>query len=60
MRWFTDLLGLFREYRWGYALWEFKGPFGIVAHGRPGAVYEELYGYKVDRPLLELLLKNRI
>jgi endoglucanase len=60
LRWFTDLLGLFRGYRWGYALWGFEGDFGIVDHGRPGAVYETIDGYKVDRALLELLLENRV
>ena len=36
LRWFADLLGLFREFGWGFALWNFEGPFGIVGHGRPG------------------------
>lgn len=60
LRWFTDLLGLFKAYGWGYSLWNFEGDFGIVNHGRPGAVYETFDGYKVDRALLDLLLENRI
>jgi hypothetical protein len=59
MRWFTDLLGVFKEFGWGYALWHFQGPFGIVDHGRPGARLESIRGYHVDRALLELLLANR-
>jgi len=59
LRWFTDLFGLFGEFGWGYALWNFEGAFGIVGHGRPGAVYEEMYGYPVDRALMDLLLENR-
>lgn len=59
MRWFTDLFGLFKEFHWGFALWNFVGPFGIVEHGRPGAVYEALHGYQVDRALLDLVLASR-
>jgi hypothetical protein len=59
LRWLADLLALYREFGWGYSLWEFAGPFGIVGHGRPGAVYETLDGYRVDRALLDLLLENR-
>ncbi len=55
LRWFTDLLSLYREYGWGCALWNFRGPFGIVEHGRPGTAYELYRGYRVDRALLELL-----
>ena len=60
LRWFEDLLGIFRGFGWGYAFWEFKGPFGIVEHGRPGTVYEEWRGLKVDRKLLDLYLENRV
>jgi endoglucanase len=60
LNWFKDLLGLYKSFGWGYALWNFEGPFGIVNHGRPGAVYETLHGYAVDRALLELLLEARV
>jgi endoglucanase len=36
--WFADLFAVFGEFGWGYALWEFEGPFGLVGHTRPGAV----------------------
>ncbi|MFZ6026654.1 MAG: glycoside hydrolase family 5 protein [Chloroflexota bacterium] len=60
LRWFEDLFGLYGEFGWGYSLWEFEGAFGIVRHGRPGAVYEKLGGYEVDRALLSLMLANRV
>ena len=60
LRWFGDLFGLYGEFGWGYALWNFAGDFGIVEHGRPGAVYENLHGYNVDRAMLDLLLENRV
>ncbi len=60
IRWLRDLFGVFGEFGWGYALWNFAGDFGIVEHGRPGASYEMLHGYKVDRALLDLLVENRV
>jgi endoglucanase len=58
--WFRDLLSLYREFRWGYALWNFEGPFGIIEHGRPGAKFELYKGYRVDRKLLDLLMEYRV
>lgn len=49
-----------KEFGWGYALWNFAGDFGIVGHGRPGTVYEEIGGYQVDRALLDILLESRV
>lgn len=60
LRWLSDLFGLYKEFGWGYALWNFAGDFGIVEHGRPGAVYEEVHGYQVDRALLEILQSSRV
>ena len=58
LRWFADVLDLLRGYGWGYALWEFEGPFGIVGHRRPGARFERRGGYDVDVDLLDLLLHH--
>lgn len=60
IRWLSDLLSIYKEFRWGYAMWNFQGPFGIIDHGRPGTQYECVSGYNVDRALLELLLANRV
>jgi hypothetical protein len=60
MRWLADLLGVFKEFGWGYAMWNFQGPFGIIEHGRPGSRLEFLGGYNVDRALLELMLVSRV
>jgi hypothetical protein len=60
MRWLVDLFGVFREFGWGYAMWNFQGPFGIVEHGRPGAKVELLHGYKVDRALFDLMVESKI
>jgi len=60
LRWFDDLLGIYREFKWGYALWQFTGNFGIIDHGRPGVKYEVMDGFNVDRELFELLLDNMV
>ena len=60
MRWYTDLLGVFKQFKWGYAMWNFRGPFGIIEHGRPGAKFEPMAGYQVDRALLDLIMENRV
>ncbi len=59
LNWFTDLLSIYKEYRWGYSLWNFKGPFGVVEHGREGTRWELIENFKVDRDLLELLKQHR-
>jgi aryl-phospho-beta-D-glucosidase BglC (GH1 family) len=60
LRWLADLVSVFSEFRWGYAMWHFKGPFGIIEHGRPGAKFESIAGYEVDRALLDLMLEHRV
>jgi aryl-phospho-beta-D-glucosidase BglC (GH1 family) len=55
LRWFNDILDIFNEYGFGYALWNFKGDFGIIEHGRKGTKWEMIDGFKVDRELFELL-----
>jgi aryl-phospho-beta-D-glucosidase BglC (GH1 family) len=59
-RWLADMLAVYKEFKWGYALWNFQGPFGIVEHGRPGTQWALIAGYKVDRALLDLMLENRL
>jgi endoglucanase len=59
LRWLSDLMSIYEENHWGYSLWNFKGPFGIVEHGRPGAVYENMKGLMVDHQLLEIMLRHR-
>ncbi len=59
IRWLRDLLSVYKEFGWGYALWNFEGPFGIIDHGRPGSKLEWLSGYKVDRLMLDLMLESR-
>jgi endoglucanase len=59
VRWLTDLLRVFNELGWGFAMWNFEGPFGIINHGRVGANLESMDGYQVDRDLLDLMRNSR-
>jgi aryl-phospho-beta-D-glucosidase BglC (GH1 family) len=60
LRWLTDLLSVFQESGWGFAMWGFQGPFGIIDHGRPGASFEPIDDYRVDRALLDLMIESRV
>jgi endoglucanase len=60
LRWMSDLFGVYKEFGWGYSLWNFAGSFGIIDHGRAGARFEQINGYNVDRDLLDILTQNRV
>ena len=55
LAWARDLLSLWKEAGWGWALWNFRGSFGILDSDRSDVAYEEFQGHKLDRKLLELL-----
>jgi endoglucanase len=40
------------------ALWNFRGPFGVLDTQRPGTKFEDWHGHQLDRPLLALLQKK--
>ncbi len=53
--WMKDLLSLWKEVGWGYALWNLKGDFGILNSNRADVNYESYKGHKLDRKMLELI-----
>ena len=53
--WMRDSLQLWRDAGWGWALWNFRGPFGILDSGRSDVAYENWRGHKLDRAMLEVL-----
>ena len=57
LQWFEALLSLMKEQNIGYALWNFRGTFGILDSERADIQYEDWYGHKLDRELLTLLQK---
>lgn len=56
LAWFGDVLSILSENGIGFALWEFKGSFGLLDSGRADVDYEDWYGHKLDRKLLDLLM----
>lgn len=57
LAWFADVLDILSTNGIGFALWNFVGDFGILNTGRTDVNYENWYGYKLDRKLLNLLKK---
>jgi endoglucanase len=55
LAWMRDMLGLFKEAGWGWALWNFVGSFGVCNSGRVDVNYETWHGRKLDRAMVELL-----
>lgn len=55
LAWFRDTLDVIGELNSGWALWNFRGPFGVLDTERPGTKFEKWRGHKLDRPLLTLL-----
>jgi len=55
--WMEDYLKIWKEAEMGWALWNFEGAFGIINSGRDDVEYEDFYGRKLDRKMLELLQK---
>jgi len=58
LAWFNDTLDVLGELKSGWALWNFRGPFGVLDTERPGTKFEDWHGHKLDRPLLTLLQKK--
>lgn len=57
MAWLNDVLELLTSEGIGYAIWNFRGEFGILDSGRRDVDYEDWHGHKLDRKMLELLQK---
>ncbi|NDK17156.1 MAG: glycoside hydrolase, partial [Armatimonadetes bacterium] len=57
LRWMEDSLANWQKAGWGWAQWNFRGSFGILDSGRADVQYEDWEGHKLDRQMLELLLR---
>ncbi len=58
LAWFGDVLDILGKNGIGFGLWNFKGDFGILDSGRTDVAYEDWHGHKLDRKLLNLLMKH--
>jgi len=50
-----DNLEIWKANKWGYAMWCFRGSFGVADSGRSDVAYENYKGLKLDRKMIELL-----
>ncbi len=57
LAWMEDCLQNWQKAGWGWALWNFRGSFGILDSGRKDVDYEDFHGHKLDRKMLDLLQK---
>ncbi len=55
MAWMRELMGQWKEAGWGWAMWNFRGGFGILDSERADVQYEDFKGHKLDRKMLELI-----
>jgi aryl-phospho-beta-D-glucosidase BglC (GH1 family) len=55
LRWAEDCLANWQKANWGWAVWNFRGPFGILDSQRPDVKYESFEGHRLDRKFLDLL-----
>jgi len=55
LSWLRDVLEILTDAGIGYALWNFRGDFGILDSNRKDVKYEDWHGHKLDRKLLSLL-----
>jgi len=58
LRWMEDCLVNWQKADMGWALWNFRGPFGVLDSERLDVNYEDYRGYELDRKMLELLQKH--
>jgi len=57
LAWFGDVIDILTNAGIGYALWNFRGDFGIMDSNRTDIQYTDWYGHKLDSKLLDLLKK---
>ena len=55
LRWAEDNLRNWQHAGLGWALWNFRGSFGILDSNRKDVRYEDFHGHQLDRQFLELL-----
>ncbi|MGH8020348.1 MAG: hypothetical protein ACREIA_19115 [Opitutaceae bacterium] len=58
LAWMKDLLDVCNQAGFGWALWEFRGPFGLLDSQRADVDYVLWNGHQLDLEMLELLQGN--
>lgn len=55
LAWMEDYLKIWQGSQMGWALWNFRGSFGVLDSNREDVIYEDFHGHKLDRQMLDLL-----
>jgi len=55
LKWLRELMSQWKQAGWGWAMWNFRGGFGILDSGRADVKYEDYKGHQLDREMLEIL-----
>lgn len=55
-----DQLSLWKEWGWGWALWNFRGDFGILDSNRKDVQYQAYKGHQLDSEMLSVLVDGMI
>ncbi len=55
LAWMRSWLERWRDAGFGWALWNFRGSFGLLDSGRADITYEDWRGHRLDREMLRLL-----
>ncbi len=58
LSWFGEVVDILGSNGIGFALWNFRGDFGILDSGRKDVDYEDWHGHKLDRKLLDLIRRS--
>jgi endoglucanase len=58
LAWFRDVLEILAGHGIGYALWNFRGAFGVLDSGRADVEYKDWRGHSLDERLLTLLQRH--
>lgn len=54
LAWYKDFFSVCNELNFGWALWNFRGPFGIAEHGREGTNWVKMNGIMIDQDLYNM------
>ena len=57
LRWFEDVLQILKSGNIGWALWNFRGSFGVLDSTRADVHYKDWHGHALDEEFLRLLQK---
>ena len=55
LKWMRELMSQWKQAGWGWAMWNFRGGFGILDSDREDVNYEDYKGHKLDREMLEII-----